>query len=205
MKRNLPLNYLDPCSAALVVIDMQEAFLGPNAMIPVPEGNEMIPRLKSVIDVARNSGMRVVWTRVFLDFVGQGPYPILFPDHFEESQPLTLSRNLPDSEIVASLSKCVAKSDIIIDKDRYSAFYQTNLEMILRDLKINTLVFSGVTTNVCVESSVRDAYNRDFYPFLISDCTATFSKQLQRASEDIISFVFGWVIDSETFKERVAG
>jgi ureidoacrylate peracid hydrolase len=133
-----------------------------------------------------------------------GPYPLLFPKHFKQTVPATLSRTHSDYQIVPTLAKCIQPGDPIIEKDRYSAFFQTNLEIVLRARNIRSLIFSGVTTNVCVESTLRDAFYRDFFCFLLSDCTGTFTPELQKCSEDIISYVFGWVTTTKQIFRAVS-
>jgi ureidoacrylate peracid hydrolase len=97
---------------------------------------------------------------------------------------------------VDDLRSLIDRKDIVLHKDRYSAFYQTNLDLLLRDKGVDTLLFAGVTTNICVESTIRDAYSHDYYPILLSDCTATFSTQLQACAEEVIGLCFGGVTTS---------
>ena len=98
-----------------------------------------------------------------------------------------------------SILVLIEDEDIIIEKDRYSAFVYTNLDLILRTNHVKTLIFSGVATNVCVESTIRDAFQLNYNTVLLSDCTATFNEDYQKFSEDIISRFFGTVTSLSNF------
>jgi ureidoacrylate peracid hydrolase len=196
MSEKIPEELLTPERVALVVIDMQEAFVGLKASIPVPNAGLVIRRVASLVEALRPKVSMLAWTQVTLDSSHSGPYSLLFPQHFDGNLPLTLRQSSPDFQIVPSLRPHVRCDDIAIVKHRYSAFHGTPFESILRSRGITTLIFCGVTTNVCVETSIRDAYSRGFYCILVSDCTATFSKRLQKASEEVVGFVFGWVMST---------
>jgi ureidoacrylate peracid hydrolase len=88
------------------------------------------------------------------------------------------------------------KEDCEVVKHRYSAFVGTNLEVILRSLARQTVVVTGVTTNVCVESTVRDAYMRDYRPVLVEDCTGAPTRQEYESALYNVRTYFGSVTDS---------
>ena len=85
----------------------------------------------------------------------------------------------------------------IVLKHRYSGFVDTNLELILRSRGIKTLVVTGVATNVCVESTARDAYMRDYYVVLVDDCSATYDPAKHAATLANIADHFGVVVRSD--------
>jgi ureidoacrylate peracid hydrolase len=84
-----------------------------------------------------------------------------------------------------------------IEKCRYSAFYNTNLEVLLRNRGITTLVLTGVVTNVCVESTGRDAWHRDFDVIVVSDATAGYSEELHEAALKNVAYHCGAVCTTE--------
>ena len=84
------------------------------------------------------------------------------------------------SEIIDALKP--KDTEIIVEKHRYSAFYNTDLEILLRGLGVTSLILTGIATNVCVESTARDAHSRDFEVMVITDCTASSDVQRHRAS-----------------------
>jgi ureidoacrylate peracid hydrolase len=94
--------------------------------------------------------------------------------------------------------------DIVIWKNRYSGFYETGLDDILKRLKARCLVVTGCTTSVCVESTIRDAMFRDYLPVLLEDCTTEPIGRAvpignQEASLRVIETLFGWVSNSDHF------
>jgi len=85
--------------------------------------------------------------------------------------------------------------DCVVTKHRYSAFFQTDLDLILRSRNIENLLVAGVLTNVCVESTVRDAFNRNYQPCLIADCCASYNSVEHEAAIRNIGKYFGKVSD----------
>jgi nicotinamidase-related amidase len=83
----------------------------------------------------------------------------------------------------------------VIFKHRYSAFYNTDLETVLRCLNIEDLVISGIMTNLCCESTARDAYFRDYRVFFLADATGSITEEMQVASLLNLAFGFSWVTD----------
>ncbi len=91
--------------------------------------------------------------------------------------------------------------DIVLYKHRYSGFYKTDLDDILKSLGVQHLIFTGCTTSVCVESTMRDAMFRDYYCLLLADCTAEpIGDDLPRSNHDasllVAQLLFGWVSGS---------
>ena len=86
--------------------------------------------------------------------------------------------------------------DLIVVKRRFSGFVDTDLHALLCARRIETLVFTGGTTTVCVESTLRDAVFRDYNPVLLSDCTADISDELHASAVARIDMFFGWVCTS---------
>lgn len=100
-----------------------------------------------------------------------------------------------DADIVDQLTP--SDHDLVIDKSRYSAFYGTRLEPILTNKRIKSLVVAGVTTNMCVETTVRDASQRDYYTYTVSDATGEASLERHNHALNTIAFGFGWVVTVE--------
>jgi len=98
-----------------------------------------------------------------------------------------------------------APTDIIIRKSRYSGFVGTNLDMILRTYNIKYLVFTGIATNVCVESTLRDAFFREYWPIIVSDAVNNAGpRATQEGTLWNVETVFGWVTNSEDFFKAVS-
>ena len=91
--------------------------------------------------------------------------------------------------------------DIVVIKERHSAFFGTELDTILRQYDIRTVILTGVATNVCVDCTARDAFARDYFIVFLSDCTATFSAELHDYTLKNIDRVFGTVSDSNQVRD----
>jgi ureidoacrylate peracid hydrolase len=116
-------------------------------------------------------------------------------------------RNTWNTHIVDELAP--EPSDIIVPKHRFSGFYETDLDLILRGLGVKYLVFTGCTTSVCVESTLRDAMFRDYCCLLLADCTAEpIGSGLPRSNHDasllVTEIAFGWVSDSGALLRALA-
>ena len=115
-----------------------------------------------------------------------------------------LIRDTWGTDIVDGLKPQAA--DIVIYKHRFSGFYQTELDSILQKATIKHLIFTGCTTSVCVESTIRDAAFRDYHSVLLADCTSEpIGKDAPRSNHDasilVIEILFGWVSTSQQFLE----
>jgi nicotinamidase-related amidase len=100
----------------------------------------------------------------------------------------------PESEIHGAIAPLPGEK--VVSKHRYSAFYGTDLEIVLRCLKVEDLVICGIMTNLCCESTARDAYFRDFRVFIPADAMASISEEMHLASLLNLAFGFGFVADA---------
>jgi len=108
-----------------------------------------------------------------------------------------------DAEIVEELTP--ETGDFIVDKNRYSAFYGTRLEPMLTSMGIRSLVVCGVTTNMCVETTVRDAMQRDYRAFVVRDATGEVDPQRHEFALQTMAFGFGRVVDVAAVVGAFAG
>jgi len=111
------------------------------------------------------------------------------------------------NELLAELAP--EQGDILVSKHRYSGFFETELDAVLKDLGVKSLLFTGCTTSVCVESTLRDAFYRDYRCVLLADCTAEplgsdSNRTNHEASLLVIETFFGWVSDSATLLQALA-
>ncbi|MGI9166842.1 MAG: cysteine hydrolase family protein [Pyrinomonadaceae bacterium] len=114
----------------------------------------------------------------------------------------TLIRDTWNTDIVPELKP--QTGDVVIYRTRYSGFYQTNLDSILKKLVSKHLIITGCTTSVCVDSTIRDAMFRDYQPVLLADCTAEpIGYGLPRSNHDAslltVQVLLGWVSSSDDF------
>lgn len=182
---------VEPRRTALVAVDVQNDFCDPTY---APAVVAMLPRLKRLIDEARRVGIQVVFTQDVQS--DRWSSPAWLTRH--ATRPHRVRKCLegtPGAELHPDFQP--QESDVVVIKHRYSVFVGTDFELMLRARRIETLVFTGIATNVCVESAVRDAFQRDYWTVAVSDCTATFSEAQQAASLEIIQRNFGIIAESK--------
>jgi nicotinamidase-related amidase len=195
--------------AALIIIDMQRDFLEPGGFGETLGNNvallkAAVPPLQAVLAAAREAGMLIIHTR-------EGHRPDLSdaPKHKVErgepslriGQPGPMGRILvrgePGHDIIAELYP--EPGEPVIDKPGKGAFYQTDLELMLKNREIDTLLVCGVTTEVCVNTTVREANDRGFRCIVLSDCCASYFPAFHEAGLAMIKAqggIFGWVTSS---------
>jgi ureidoacrylate peracid hydrolase len=169
---------VDPRHAAVVVIDMQNDFCDP---VKTPMSVPMLPRLKAFIDEARRAGVRIIRAQVLHDEATDSEVWNERPNH-----PAVLGT--PGAEFHPDFGP--EKDDFVLKKTRYSAFIRTSFEDDLHAMGIKTLIMTGIATNVCVESTARDAFQRDFRVVMVEDCCASMSEEAHEATMN--TFRRGW-------------
>lgn len=198
---------LDPSETALIVVDMQNGYCSPGGYfshvgIDLTATQDVIPSVAKLVKIARDGGIQIVWLQngwdaEQVDAGGPGSVnqlkcnPLKLMRKRPELRGQLLTRGTWDYELVKELKPEAA--DIIVPKQRYSGFAGTALDSILRSRHIDTLLFCGVATNVCVESTIRDAFFREYYPVLVRDaCCQPGPDFMQQASIINIELHFGW-------------
>jgi ureidoacrylate peracid hydrolase len=183
---------LDPATAAVVVVDMQKYFL---ETPPFMGMREIVPPLARFLPAARDAGLVVV--HVITEF-GPGMEGAGRPGsrtrQMMDSTGMGLVRGADSATIPPELGH--DPSDVVVTKTRFSGFWGSNLADVLRGRGIETLIFAGGTTTVCVESTVRDAVFLEFNALVLSDCTRDISPELHESALARIDLFFGWVCDS---------
>ena len=185
---------------ALVVIDLQNAFMLPGMPVEVPVAREIVPNVNKLAAATRAAGGKVVWVKMCLE--GQSEAWRVFFDG--DPRQATLSELTPGAhgfELYAELD--VRPQDAIVVKKRYSAFIQgsSDLDRLLREAGIDTVMIAGTVTNVCCESSARDAMMLNYRLVFISDGNAALSDADHNATLASILRVFG---DIATTNEAIA-
>lgn len=197
MKREPP--HIDPTRSSLVIVDMQKAFLEPDGVMFVPQARAIVPAVRSTVEFCRAQGIEIVWTRMSHEGMACGAYPELFPGHFLDDGTPRLCRGSRGFEIVDELEP--APGEVLINKLTYSSFGRTNLESILRRDGRDTVIIAGIATNVCVESTAREAFALGFRVVVLSDAVSTGNAEAHAASLRTLSLAFGWVITTSQLRE----
>ena len=170
-----------PGRCALLVIDMQQYFLSIAAPI--------LGNVLSIIEACRSVDIRTIFTRHGHKDVSKdgGMLAAWWGD--------LIGYGSKNWELINALKP--SDTDGIIDKNRYSVFHGTGLDENLRSRKIEELIITGVMTNCCCETTVRDAFVRDYRVFFVSDATATANDELHLASLKNLAFGFAHIISTE--------
>lgn len=208
---------LDPTATALVVIDMQRDFLEPGGFghrlgndVSLLQG--VIEPLAQVLSAARDAGMLVIHTR-------EGHRPDL-----SDCPPTKLARGRLEvgiggsgpngrvlvrgeegHDIVAELAPL--PGEVVVDKPGKGSFHATDLELLLRNARIDSLIVTGVTTEVCVHTTVREANDRGFECLVLEDCVGSYFPEFHRVALEMICAqggIFGWVTHSSTLLTSLA-
>jgi biuret amidohydrolase len=153
----------------MIVVDMQNDFVQEGAPIEIPRARAMVPRLNRLLNVCRAHPIPVIYIHHVIR--GGDIDAGRLADHHEAIRNNhAIIAGTPNVEIYDELKP--QPGDLVVAKPRYSAFYGTDLEAILRSKGIDTLIISGTVTNVCCESTTRDAFSRDDKVIFLSDGNA---------------------------------
>ncbi|MEM9310443.1 MAG: pyrimidine utilization protein B [Pseudomonadota bacterium] len=200
---------------AVIVIDMQNAYASPGGYVDlagfdITGAAGVIGRIGQTLDAAREAGVQIVFLQNGWD-----------PDYIEAGTPQSpnwhksnalktmrkrpelkgklLARGGWDYDMVDALKP--QPGDIQVAKPRYSAFFNSQLDSILRSRGIRNLVFVGIATNVCVESTLRDGFHLEYFGVMLEDATHQLGPDfLQKASVYNVETFFGWVSSVDDFK-----
>lgn len=195
---------LSPKTSVLLIIDMQNDFIHekgyfPSVGYPVEPFRRIIPNIKKLVEFAYSIGMKVIWTATNYNPDGSdNPARVhkilaeLFIDR-KNGKPrgVILAKGSWGSQIIDELKP--PQDGIVILKRKPSAFYNTNLELILRIHGIKTLIITGITTEVCVDTTARDAFCRDFDIIIVEDATATWNEARHYCTLNNARFFLGLV------------
>jgi ureidoacrylate peracid hydrolase len=192
---------LDPKTSALIVIDMQDTFCAPGAPAEVPGAREIIAPINAFAKEFRALGGQVVWVLHANDCAGEGKSLRsdweLFFNHVvaDDVRTRTIESLAPGRQKVWAGLEQDAR-DLTIFKNRYSALISgsSGLERAMRSMGIDTLLIAGTKTNVCCESTARDAMMLDFKTIMLEDCCAALSFEEHRASLETFIQQFGDVL-----------
>jgi ureidoacrylate peracid hydrolase len=208
---------VDPKHAALIVVDMQNDFCAVGGMMSkegfdISAVQETAQRLPLLLASARAAGVLVVFVRNVYSTQatltsGQNKLPnIYLSDSWLEQASRTRKGSYTTREVCAMGSwegdfygdVRPEPGEPIVTKHRYSSFHNTDLDSILRSHGIRTIILTGVATNVCVETTAREGFVRDYYVVLVEDGTATYAPEDQQATLRNIDRFFGEIASIQT-------
>jgi ureidoacrylate peracid hydrolase len=192
---------LDPSKTALVVVDMQNAFMLPgvaHALCPMAE--KIVPNINRLAQAVRATGGTVVWIKTTFkndSLQSWSTYFEMVTPQLRAQRIIALTADSKGHELWASLE--VKPDDLIVEKDRFSAFIQgsSNLADILRDRGLDTILVTGTVTNVCCESTARDAMMLNFKTVMVTDGNAAVTDEDHNASLRAFYLTFGDIMSTD--------
>jgi ureidoacrylate peracid hydrolase len=192
----------DPRKTALVVVDMQNAFMpGPHAHSPSVLAQKIIPTVNRLAQGMRAHGGTVVWIQTACtedDKVNWSNAHSILTRERAESRYRALARGSEGYKLAADMD--AKPDDVYVEKNRFSAFIQgsSNLDEVLKARGVDTIIIAGTVTNVCCESTARDAMMLNYKVIMASDANAAATDEEHEASLLTIYRTFGDVLDVDT-------
>lgn len=193
---------------AVIVVDMQNAFVSKGGMFDaagydISGAAQAMENVVKLLPVLRDAGAKVIYLKMSYSADYSDAGGEYSPNRHKElglmmmtDQPENWGKYVTqgswDEEICEQIAPC--PGDIVVRKQRYSGFAGTNLDLILKTHDIRYCLYTGVATNVCVESTLRDGYFLDYWPLLVKDaCNNSGPEHNRLASEWNVEHAFGWV------------
>lgn len=206
------VDVIDPAKTAMIVVDMQNDFVAPGAAMETPAARQVVPQIAEALRVCRDAGIRIIYTAHVhrRDGCDMG----LFDDlHAPIANRDALVDGTSGVEIYADLAP--APGEHVIKKHRYSGFFGTDLDIILREWGIDTVIIAGTTTENCCHATARDAMFRNYRVIFLSDATATYdypdrgfgsmpAAEVHHATLVVLAASTGHVMSLEAMKKLLA-
>lgn len=196
---------------ALIVVDMQRAFVEPGEAMEVPAAREIVPRIQELLTVFRARRLPVVFT----EFLYRETAPLLVgevhPEHLRAAPGAPRGFGRPSSSClageanVATVAELAPRPDeLVVQKPYYDAFHGTVLDGALRARGVTHLVITGTLTDICVLATVVGGFNREYRMTVVEDGVATLWPEIQRATLDIIGRAYGRVQPAKTVADEIS-
>lgn len=207
---------LDAAQTALIVVDMQNAYTSLGGYLDlagfdVSKTQPVVEKIKQAVATAHQAGIQVIyfkngWDSQYVEAGGLGSpnyhksNAIKTMKKHPELQGTLLAKGGWDYQLIDDLVPTA--QDIVIEKPRYSGFFNTSLDSILRARGIRNLIFTGIATNVCVESTLRDGFFLEYFGVLLDDaCYQAGPPEAHAATLFNVKTFFGWVSDVSEFQQ----
>jgi ureidoacrylate peracid hydrolase len=194
---------IDPAKCALLIIDMQNSFVEPGAVYEAPNARRIIPNINRLARAARQKNIPIVWTQSDHSPPGGGLILQKHPVIREEQE---LWRGHRSFEIYAGSGRPGATEpemvqpqpgDLRVVKHKFDAFFGTDLDMLLGNLGKDTVIITGIATEVCCESTARSAFFREYKVVFLRDANEALDPRQQEPAFERLDFLFARVITTE--------
>ena len=203
---------VDPKHTALLIVDVQNDFVHPERSLYNPDGlgrqgkgelwkafpiiPRMLQNLPRLLQSARQANLFIVFIQAIYDskYISE---PLAFVYERMGLYGDICVSGTPGADFYGDIRPIDSPREVVVNKHRFSAFWDTDLDLILRSNGIKTVVMTGVATSGCVESTTRDAFFNDYYTVTVGDCCAEASEEFHNNSLAIIGTTFGLVVNCD--------
>lgn len=180
--------------SALLVVDMLRDFTDPEGLVFYPQNREILPRVRKVIDACREAGILIVFLKHF-NRVGKAD------EKASSMRPNCIEGTWGDE--IDPMLEVDSVKDYVIKKRRYSGFFGTDLDLVLRENGVRNVIVVGTKTNCCIRATVTDAFYLDYNPIVVRECVATDSDVVNQVHLEDIRKYLGEVIGMDELFARI--
>ena len=175
---------------ALLIVDMVRDFTDPDGLVFYPENRKILPEIKEVLELCRSKNCLIVYLR-HCNRVGKF-----------DKKAATMRPNCIEGTFGVEIDPMleIKPEDYIIQKRRYSGFFGTDLDLVLRENNIENLIVVGTKTNCCIRATVTDAFYYNYEPYVVRECVATNSETVNEVHLSDIDKYLGHVVNKEGLK-----
>ena len=172
---------------ALLIVDMVRDFTDPDGLVFYPENRKILPEIKEVLELCRSKNCLIVYLR-HCNRVGKF-----------DKKAATMRPNCIEGTFGVEIDPMleIKPEDYIIQKRRYSGFFGTDLDLVLRENNIENLIVVGTKTNCCIRATVTDAFYYNYEPYVVRECVATNSETVNEVHLSDIDKYLGHVVNGE--------
>jgi len=179
---------------ALLIIDVLQEFFD-TGRLEEHRGN-LVAYINELIDFAREKEIPIIWVRQEFKEDLSDAFLSMRKGNFK-----SCIENTPGAQILPELNQ--QDKDFVVIKKRYSAFFKTNLDEILENLNIDTLILAGVNTHACVRMAAIDGYQRDYEVILATDCIDSYDEEFHRVSLRYLSRSISILMNNQGIKDTI--
>lgn len=202
------LDLLSAKKAALIVVDLQNAFCHPKGTLgksglDMDRLGAIIPKLRPVIERCQAAGIPVLWTLQEHYEPDDRRSRKRLPTHTSKRKGVSALSGTWDAEIVDELKDLVTNPSYVIRKHRFGGFYETRMDIVLKQLGVDAVFITGATSNACVETTIREAYLHDYDVVALTDLISGVNAEWEETARQVWQQYFGVTTDSKDFMDWI--
>jgi ureidoacrylate peracid hydrolase len=198
----------DPARTAHIIIDMQNGFVAPGAVVEIPVAREIVPAINRISQAVRQAGGINIFVQFVVDEASLAGwsnfYGGIFTPDFAAAMAKAFAPGSHGHQLFEALD--VRSDDLKVDKSRFGAFVPgtSDLAAMLHAREIDTLIITGTATNVCCETTAREAMQRNYRVVLVSDATAAVTDVEHNAALNSLTAIFADVVTTDAVLQALA-